>query len=52
MTRRVWGGISLLARNMTAHHTLLVASGVAFTCVIGLIPALIAVVSVYGLVAS
>lgn len=37
---------------MTAHHTLLVASGVAFTCVIGLIPALIAVVSVYGLVAS
>lgn len=52
MARRVWGGIGLLAQNMTAHHTLLVSSGVAFTCVFGLIPALIAVVSVYGLVAS
>ncbi|MEM7141940.1 MAG: YihY/virulence factor BrkB family protein [Actinomycetota bacterium] len=41
-----------LVRNMTAHHTLLVASGVAFTCVFGLIPAMIAVVSVYGLVAE
>lgn len=53
MTHRVlWGGIAAMARNMTAHHTLLVASGVAFTCVFGLIPALIAVVAVYGLVAS
>lgn len=39
-------------RNITAHHTLLVASGVAFTCVFSLIPAMIAVVAVYGLVAS
>jgi len=39
-------------RNVTAHHTLLVASGVAFTCVFGLIPAMIAVVAVYGLVAE
>ncbi len=37
---------------MTAHHTMLVASGVAFTCVFGLIPAMIAVVAVYGLVAA
>lgn len=50
--RALWGGIAAMARNMTAHHTLLVASGVAFTCVFGLIPALIAVVAVYGLVAS
>lgn len=41
-----------LVRNMTAHHTMLVASGVAFSCVFGLIPAMIAVVSVYGLVAT
>ena len=44
--------LRVLVRNMTAHHTLLVASGVAFTCVFGLIPAMIAVVSVYGLVAE
>lgn len=44
--------LGVLVRNITAHHTLLVASGVAFTCVFGLIPAMIAVVSVYGLVAS
>jgi membrane protein len=41
-----------LFHNVTAHHTMLVASGVAFTCVFGLIPAMIAVVAVYGLVAS
>ena len=41
-----------LSRNITAHHTLLVASGVAFTCVFGLIPAMIAVVAVYGLIAE
>lgn len=39
-------------RNMSAHHTMLVASGVAFTCVFSMIPAMIAVVAVYGLVAS
>lgn len=44
--------LRVLARNITVHHTLLVASGVAFTCVFGLIPAMIAVVSVYGLVAE
>ncbi len=41
-----------IVRNITAHHTMLVASGVAFTCVFSLIPAMIAVVAVYGLVAS
>jgi membrane protein len=41
-----------LFHNVTAHHTMLVSSGVAFTCVFGLIPAMIAVVAVYGLVAS
>lgn len=44
--------LGVLVHNITAHHTLLVASGVAFTCVFGLIPAMIAVVSVYGLVAA
>ena len=41
-----------LVREITEHHTLLIASGVAFSAVLGLIPALVAVVSVYGLVAS
>ena len=39
-------------RKITEHHTLLVASGVAFSCTIGLLPALIALVAVYGMVAS
>jgi membrane protein len=51
-TRSVRRDLAQLIRNMTAHHTMLVASGVAFTCVFGLIPAMIAVVAVYGLVAS
>ena len=42
----------LLAQRVTDHHTMLIASGVAFSCVLGVIPALIAVVAVYGLVAS
>ena len=41
-----------LGRRITRHHTLLLASGVAFSSVLGLIPALVAVVSVYGLVAA
>ncbi len=45
-------GFLLLVRNITAHHTMLVASGVAFSCVFGLIPGMIAVVAVYGLVAA
>jgi len=44
--------ISTVASNITNHHTMLVASGVAFSCVIGLLPALIVLVSVYGLIAS
>ena len=50
--RRPWRFALQLARKITEHHTLLIASGVAFSSVLGLIPALIAVVSVYGLVAS
>jgi len=41
-----------LGRNITRHHTMLIAGGVAFSCVLGLVPALIAVVAIYGLVAS
>ena len=51
-TRSFFGALALLARNITAHHTMLVASGVAFSCVLGLLPAILAVVAVYGLVAS
>ncbi len=50
--RRGWRFFVELVRKITEHHTLLIASGVAFSCVLGLIPALVAVVSVYGLVAS
>ncbi len=42
----------VLVRKITEHHTLLVASGVAFSCVLGVIPALVAVVAVYGMAAS
>lgn len=38
--------------NVTAHYTMLVAAGVAFYGALALVPALIAVVAVYGLVAS
>ena len=50
--RRPWRFAVQLAHEITEHHTLLIASGVAFSSVLGLLPALVAVVSVYGLVAS
>lgn len=37
---------------MTEHHTLLLANGVAFAFVLAIVPALIAVVSLYGLFAD
>ncbi|MCP3939678.1 MAG: YihY/virulence factor BrkB family protein [Actinomycetia bacterium] len=37
---------------MSRHHTILLASGVAFTTALGLLPSLVVVVAVYGLVAS
>ena len=50
--RTVFGAMRLLVGKITEHHTMLLASGVAFSCVLGLLPALLAVVAVYGLVAS
>jgi membrane protein len=50
--RRPWRFAVQLNHEITEHHTLLIASGVAFSAVLGLIPALVAVVSVYGLVAA
>ena len=47
-----WNVVVALGRNITRHHTMLIAGGVAFSCVLGLVPALIAIVAVYGLVAS
>ena len=47
-----WNVLVELGRNITRHHTMLIAGGVAFSCVLGLVPALIAIVAVYGLVAS
>lgn len=47
-----WDVVVELGRNITRHHTMLIAGGVAFSCVLGLVPALIAVVAVYGLVAA
>jgi membrane protein len=47
-----WSVLVTLGRNITRHHTMLIAGGVAFSCVLGLVPALIAIVAVYGLVAS
>ena len=50
--RHPWHFATQLGRRITEHHTLLIASGVAFSSVLGLLPALVAVVSVYGLVAA
>jgi len=50
--RAAGGTLASLQRNMSAHHTMLLASGVAFSCVIGLLPALLSIVAVYGLVAQ
>ena len=50
--RHQWVFAVQLGRRITQHHTLLLASGVAFSSVLGLIPALVGVVSVYGLVAA
>jgi hypothetical protein len=50
--QRPWRFVAQLVLEITEHHTLLIASGVAFSAVLGLIPALVGVVSVYGLVAS
>lgn len=44
--------VTALVRNMTAHHTLLLANGVAFAFVLAIVPALMAVVALYGLVAD
>ncbi|MCB0991396.1 MAG: YihY/virulence factor BrkB family protein [Acidimicrobiales bacterium] len=37
---------------MSRHHTMLLASGVAFTSALGLVPTMVVVVAVYGLVAE
>ncbi len=47
-----WSAMVMLVRKITEHHTMLVAGAVAFSSVLGILPALIAVVAVYGLVAS
>jgi membrane protein len=55
-SRRVWPSpwefVLRLVRNVTAHYTMLIAAGVAFYCALASIPALVAVVAVYGLVAD
>ncbi len=47
-----WSAVMTLVNKITEHHTMLVAGAVAFSSVLGILPALIAVVAVYGLVAS
>ncbi len=47
-----WRAVAVLGRKVSQHHTLLVSSGVAFSCVLGVIPAIVVVVAIYGLVAS
>ena len=41
-----------LVHRMTAHHTLLLAAGVAFLSALSLVPTLVVVVALYGIVAS
>ncbi len=50
--RGLWGLVKAVAERASRHHSLLLASGVAFTSALALVPALISVVALYGLVAS
>jgi membrane protein len=53
MTRRQWTALAKTVKTrMDDHNLTLVAAGVAFYAFLALIPALIAVVSLYGLVAN
>lgn len=44
--------IVTFVRNVSEHHTLLAAGGVAFNFAIALVPAVVAIISLYGLVAE
>ena len=44
--------IRTYVRNVSEHHTLLAAGGVAFNFAIALVPAVVSIVSLYGLVAE
>lgn len=53
MTRRQWVALAKSVRaRMEEHNLTLVAAGVAFYAFLALIPALVAIVSLYGLVAN
>ncbi len=41
-----------IVASVTAHHTLLLASGIAFTGALGIVPALVTVVATYSLIAT
>ncbi len=44
--------VATYVRNVSGHHTLLAAGGVAFNFAIALVPAVVAIISLYGLVAE
>lgn len=50
--RQAWDVVVEVFRRASRHHTLLLAAGVAFTSALALVPAMIAIVAIYGLVAS
>lgn len=53
MTRRQWTALAKAVKTrMESHNLILVAAGVAFYAFLALIPALVAVVSFYGLLAN
>jgi len=39
-------------KNVSAHHTLLAAAGVAYYFALALVPAVVSIVSIYGLIAE
>jgi len=47
-----WRLVRQFASNVSDHHTLLAAAGVAYYFALALVPAVVAIVSVYGLVAE
>ena len=49
---RFWQLLRQFTSNVSDHHTLLAAAGVAYFFALALVPAVVAIVSIYGLVAE
>ncbi len=48
----IWGLLRQFTSNVSEHHTLLAAAGVAYYFALALVPAVVAIISIYGLIAE